>query len=183
MTIIECDVPVASVLDRRMVEAAYFHDAYRAPLSQRRASIVDLFFGVLGHHPMWLKLILVVRNRIASVCGLDVPTVSEIMRPVVKSSYRVGDKIGPWPIFSLSETELVAGRDNKHLDFRLSVLKESNANSDDSGNHDGESASVVISTICTTHNIFGKVYLFFIIPFHKWGVRRLIANAIASGRL
>jgi hypothetical protein len=175
MTIVECDVPVASALDRQVVEAAYFSDAYRASLSRKHASVVDLFFAVLGHHPMWLKLILVVRNRIASVCGLDVPTVSEIMHPEVKSSYRVGDKIGPWPIFSLTETELVAGRDNKHLDFRLSMLKEMNDKD--------ESATAVISTICTTHNIFGKIYLFFIIPFHKWGVRRLMANAVLSGRL
>jgi len=32
-------------------------------------------------------------------------------------------------------------------------------------------------------NAFGRVYLFFIIPFHKWGVQRLIANAAAAGRL
>jgi hypothetical protein len=48
---------------------------------------------------------------------------------------------------------------------------------------DGGTASVVVSTICTVHNAFGKVYLFSIIPFHKWGVRRLIANAIIAGRL
>ena len=95
------------------------------------------------------------------------------MKPEAKDSYTVGDKIGPWPIFSLAQSELVAGRDNKHLDFRLSVLKEAN----------GETMSTVISTVCTTHNAFGKIYLFFIIPFHKWGVRRLMSRAIAAGRL
>jgi hypothetical protein len=91
----------------------------------------------------------------------------------MKRSYSVGDKIGVWPIFFLTETELVAGRDNKHLDFRLSVLRST----------DGEIASVVVSTLCTVHNAFGKLYLFFVIPFHKWGVRRLISNAIIAGRL
>jgi hypothetical protein len=85
----------------------------------------------------------------------------------------VGDKIGVWPIFALTETELVAGRDNKHLDFRVSVLKET----------DGGTASVVVSTLCTVHNAFGKLYLFVIIPFHKWGVRRLMRRAIMAGRL
>jgi hypothetical protein len=91
----------------------------------------------------------------------------------VKSSYAVGDKIGVWPIMALTENELVAGRDDKHLDFRLSVLKVT----------DGEAVSVVVSTICTVNNTFGKVYLFFIVPFHKWGVKRLISNAIVAGRL
>ena len=34
-----------------------------------------------------------------------------------------GDKIGPWPVFFVGENEIIAGRDNKHMDFRLSVLK------------------------------------------------------------
>ena len=183
MNTIESDVPLASMLDRRMVDAAYFRDAYRVPLRHARASVVDIFFAILGHHPMWMKWVLIVRNRIATMCGIDAPTAAEIMHPNVKSRYAVGDKIGPWPIFFLSETELVAGRDNKHLDFRFSVLKESIGDSGNDANHDGESTSAVISTVCTTHNLFGKIYLFFIIPFHKWGVQRLIANAIVSERL
>jgi Protein of unknown function (DUF2867) len=173
MCIEECDVPSLSVLDRRLIEAAFFRDSYRAPLAHAQASVVDIFFGVFGHHPLWMKSILIARNRVASFCGLDAASVSEIMKPEVKRSYNVGDKIGPWPIFSLTQSELVAGRDNKHLDFRLSVLKEGN----------GEAVSAVISTVCTTHNAFGRIYLFFIIPFHKWGVRRLLSRAVAAGRL
>jgi hypothetical protein len=173
MHIEECEVPSVSVLDRRLVQAAFFRDSYRTPLTHPQASVVEIFFGVFGHHPLWMKRVLIARNRVASVCGLDAPTSSEIMRPEVKDSYMVGDKIGPWPIFSLTQSELVAGRDNKHLDFRLSVLKEAN----------GEAMSAVISTVCTTHNAFGRLYLFFIIPFHKWGVRRLMSRAVAAGRL
>lgn len=173
MAIVECDIPSFSVLDRRLIETAYFRDSYRAPLRRTAAGIVDIFLGIFAHHPMWMKSVLIVRNRIASLCGLDAPTASEIIHPEIKSNYGVGDKIGVWPIFSLSETELVAGRDNKHLDFRLSVLRVT----------DGETASVIVSTLCVVHNTFGKVYLFFIVPFHKWGVRRLISNAIIAGRL
>jgi hypothetical protein len=173
MTVAECDFPSTSVLDRRLIEAAYFHDSYRAPLSCTRASVVDIFFAIFGHHPMWLKILLIVRNRIASFCGLDAPTASEIINLEIKNSYGIGDKIGVWPIFSLTETELVAGRDNKHLDFRLSVLRLT----------DVETVSVVVSTVCTVHNAIGRLYLFFIVPFHKWGVQRLILNAIIAGRL
>jgi len=171
--IVACAVPSLSVLDRRQIDAAYFHDSYRAPLSRGRASVVEVFFGVFGHHPKWMKIALVVRNRLASCCGLEVPTTAEIMRPQVRASYSVGEKIGPWPIFHLSETELVAGRDNKHLDFRLSVLKETI----------GEDSSAVVSTLCTTHNVFGKLYLALVIPFHRWGVKQLMSRAIAEGRL
>ncbi|HEX7789743.1 MAG TPA: DUF2867 domain-containing protein [Afipia sp.] len=173
MTVSECDIPSTSVLDRRVVDGAYFRDSYGAPLIHTGAGIVDIFFAIFGHHPFWMKAVLIIRNRIASWCGLDAPAASEIVNPDVKSSYRVGDKIGVWPIFALTESEIVAGRNNKHLDFRLSVLKAM----------DNGAASVVVSTLCTVHNRAGKLYLFFIVPFHKWGVQRLISNAVAAGRL
>jgi hypothetical protein len=169
----ECDVPSVSLLGRSRVEAAYFRDSYRAVLSRKSAGVVDIFHGIFAHHPMWMKAALIVRNRIAALCGLEAPTTSEIVNVEVKNSYRVGDKIGVWPIFALTENELVAGRDNKHLDFRVSVLKQLH----------GETASVVVSTLCTVHNVSGKIYLFFIVPFHKWGVRLLMSRAIMAGRL
>jgi hypothetical protein len=47
----------------------------------------------------------------------------------------------------------------------------------------GETANVVVSTICTTHNRYGKTYLFFIVRLHRWGVQWLISQANKSGRL
>jgi Protein of unknown function (DUF2867) len=173
MNITECDIPTGSVLKRQLIDAAYFWDAYRAPQVHFRASMVEIFFDVFGHHPGWMKAALIIRNKVAVWCGLDAPTASEIIDVRPKAKYAVGDKIGPWPIFSLTEDELVAGRDDKHLDFRLSLMRV---------NHEGV-PSVVVSTVCTTHNMAGKIYLFFIVPFHKWGVKLLISRAILSGRL
>lgn len=173
MSIVECDVPSSSMLSRELIERAYFRDSYRAPLSRRELAIVDIFFAIFAHHPLWMKLLLIVRNKVASLAGLDAPTASEILHVEIKERYAVGDKIGVWPIFSLSEAEVVAGRDNKHMDFRLSVLKVP----------DGDRTSVVVSTICTVHNLSGKLYLFFIVPFHRYGVRRLMTNALAAQRL
>jgi len=173
VSVVACEVPTFSVLERGLVERAFFRDAYRAPSSRPESGVVEIFFAIFGHHLKWMKVVLVLRNRLVSCFGLAVPTTAEIMRPQVKASYEIGEKIGPWPIFHLTEAELVAGRDNKHLDFRLSVLKEVG----------GRNSSVVVSTICTTHNWFGKAYLVLVMPFHKWGVRRLMSQAVARGRL
>jgi hypothetical protein len=135
--------------------------------------IVDIFFALFGHTPLWIKLLLIVRNAAARLVGLEAPTVAEIMQPTVREAYSVGEKIGPWPIFFIGDDEIVAGRSNKHLDFRLSVLKAI----------DGDAMSVVVSTICTVHNVFGKIYLFFIIPFHWNGVQSLMSNAVVAKRL
>ncbi|MFB9267102.1 DUF2867 domain-containing protein [Bradyrhizobium erythrophlei] len=173
MHVVECDCPSDSALGREIVERAYFHDSYRAVLTRPDLGIVDVFFALFGHTPFWMKLLLIVRNAIAGLVGLETPTVGEIMNPAIRSEYRVGDKIGPWPVYFIAENEVVAGRNNKHLDFRLSVLKV----------RDNSGTSVIVTTVCSVHNLFGKIYLFFIVPFHRAGVRALISNAIAAKRL
>ena len=173
MSVVECEVPSASMLSRDVIEHAYFHDSHRAPLSRRELGIINIFFGIFAHHPLWMKLLLIARNRVASLAGLDGPTASEILHVEIKDHYVVGEKIGVWPIFALSENEVVVGRDNKHMDFRLSVLKVP----------DSDGTSVVVSTICSVHNLFGKLYLFFVVPFHRYGVRKLMARALAARRL
>jgi len=173
MHVIECDLPSGSALRGDAIRNAYFHDSYRAKLARPELGIVDIFFALFGHTPLWMKVLLIVRNTIAGLFGLQVPAVGEIMKPEVRCTYCVGEKIGPWPIFFIAENEIVAGRNNKHLDFRLSVLKAM----------EGDTASVVVSTICTVHNVHGKIYLFLIVPFHRHGVRSLISNAVVAKRL
>jgi len=48
---------------------------------------------------------------------------------------------------------------------------------------DGNGPSVVVSTLCMVHNRFGRYYLSSITPFHKFGLRKLMASALTAGRL
>jgi hypothetical protein len=119
-----------------------------------------------------MNLLLIARSKVAGLAGLEGPTTLEITRMERRECYFVGEKIGPWPIFFLDSEELIAGRDNKHMDFRLSIMKIFD-----------DGPCVIVSTLCMVHNRFGQHYLSAITPFHKVGLRRLIANAIDARRL
>lgn len=160
-------MPASDFIDAQTVATATFKDAYRAP-TQRPIDPVGAFFAIFGHHPWWMKAMLVARNT-AMAPFVSVPSAKRILKPERQARYAVGDTIGPWPIFGLNERELVAGRDNAHLDFRVSVLTAER--------------SVVVSTVCTAHNAFGRNYLRVIAPFHRLGLRRLMADAVSAGRL
>jgi Protein of unknown function (DUF2867) len=173
MGVVECDVPHNSALGKDLIDRADFRDAYRAPLSRSDLSVVEIFFAIFAWRPGWMNLMLIARNKAAALAGLEVPTTAEIINMEKRDRYVVGEKIGPWPIFFLGSDELVAGRDNRQMDFRLSVMKV----------HDGIGPSIVVSTLCMIHNKFGQCYLYSIIPFHKFGLRRLMASAVAAQRL
>ena len=167
-----CGFPVASILAPRAASAS-FRDAWEVPLRQPEAAVVTLFAAIFGHRPRWMQRVMLVRNRVAALAGLEVPSAAEITHPTFHASYRVGQKIGAWPIHHLSPTELVAGRDNTHLDFRVSVLKLM---------QDGK-PRLVVATLCHRHNAFGAVYLGLVAPFHRLGMRLLLNRAVAANRL
>lgn len=167
------DLPRSSVIDRQWADAAWFKDCHRAKLRRPEASVIDIFEAVFGHHPGWMKRALVIRNALAARTGLAVPPEAAVSRFTRRAEYRVGDDIGPWPIFALTENELVAGRDNAHLDFRLSILKYET----------GAGTEVAVSTLCQVRNAAGKLYLLAVIPFHRRGVPWLIRRAITARRL
>ncbi len=121
MTVVDCDVPAGSALGKDLIERADYRDAYRVPLRRPDLPVIDIFFGIFAHRPAWMSVMLIARNKAARLVGLETPTTSEIMTPQKRDHYAVGEKIGPWPIFFIGTDELVAGRDNKHMDFRLSI--------------------------------------------------------------
>ena len=173
MHVIECDIPSSSALNRNLIENAYFHDSYRAPLARPELEIVDIYAAIFAHMPLLLKLLLVARNAMVRPLGLKAPAAAEVMHGGFKVGHTVGETIGRWRIYFISDDEIIAGSDDKHQDFRVSVLRIRSA----------ETASVVLTTICTVHNLFGKCYLFFVTPFHRYGVQKLLSNAVAAQRL
>lgn len=173
MPVSPCALPTNSVLERELVESAFFTDSYCVSLTHPNASVVDIFFAVFGHHPAWLKALLLARHRVGTWFGLKGASWAQVMNPTRAASYRAGENIGPWPIYFIGESELVAGRDDKHLDFRLSVLKAGA----------GQTPTVIVSTVCRTHNWVGRLYLRAVTPFHMWGVQRLLREASREGRL
>jgi hypothetical protein len=74
------------------------------------------------------------------------------------------DIIGLFPVVSQTPDRLVAGFNDKHLDFRL-VVDVAAA---------GQSQSVTATTLVLTHNLLGRAYLAIIMPFHRLIVRALL---------
>ena len=167
------NLPVGSQMPALFGVRADFQDAWSAPLEVWHPTMPELFFALFGHHPVGAKWLLILRNRIAAACGLATPDDADILRPEQRAIYAVGETIGPWPIFALAADELIAGRDNAHLDFRVSILRERTE----------AGGRVTVTTRCHTHGWPGRVYLWVIAPFHKAGVRGLLARAARAGRI
>jgi hypothetical protein len=118
--------------------------------------------ALFNRPPLWLRGLLRLRDRIVGPLG--VKTTSAIR----KAGARDGrDRIGFFPVIGRSASELVLGEDDRHLDFRASVLLQE----DDRG-----SRQLVVTTAVRCHNPLGRSYLRLIKPFHVLVVRSKLSR-------
>lgn len=92
--------------------------------------------------PSWIGLLFKLRNRIVGVFGLKTD------RSTPKSD----------PFFTVIENredEIVMGEEDKHLNFRASLLKDESAN------------TISLITLVHYNHAWGKIYFFPVKPFHK----------------
>jgi hypothetical protein len=165
-----CQLPSESRLRDSLPRTDYL-DSFEVPSRIPEQDIVAIYAAALGHLPKVFKQLLVVRSHLVKPLGIAGVSYKDLARPIdTGRSYAIGDKIGRWTLFAKHRDELITGANDKHLDFRVSVFRDARPR-------------IVLSTAVMTHNAFGRVYLATILPFHRFGVAKLLGNASAAGRI
>jgi hypothetical protein len=152
---------------------SYYWDSYEALLRRADLAMHEIYLALFAHLPNWFRQLLILRDRIVAPFGLR-PSGAADRKPIeIKPVYAVGEKIARFTLFGQNDAEIVTGGDDKHLDFRVSVRRLTEAGA----------SRVAPTTTVSPHNVFGRAYLFVILPFHRLGVSTLLANAVEAGRL
>jgi Protein of unknown function (DUF2867) len=166
-----CKLPASSKLMQSLARIDYC-DSYEVALTKPNQSLVSIYGAALDldHLPGIFKQLLVVRSVLVKPFGIAGVSHKDLAKPIdTGRTYNIGDKIGRWTLYASYPDELITGANDKHLDFRVSVIRDG--------------ARVVLSTVVMTHNTFGRAYLATILPFHKFGVAQILTNAATAGRL
>jgi hypothetical protein len=144
------DLPVDSDLHGRFGPGDFL-DCYRvrSDLAPREAA------SIITDFPDWAQILLVIRRMATAPFGLST------------DGPEAADKIGVFPVESESRRELIAGFNDRHLDFRISVF--------------AENGFVHLATWVHTHNLGGRVYLKAILPFHVLIARDALARVGRHG--
>ncbi|WP_108882313.1 DUF2867 domain-containing protein [Anderseniella sp. Alg231-50] len=139
------ELPEHSLLGER-VAATDFLDCYcvASDLSPRRAA------EVITDFPGWARFLLHIRRIVTSPFGLS------------NDGPAAPDKVGVFPVETETGRELIAGFNDKHLDFRVSVVSQN--------------GRVFLATWVHPHNIGGWLYLKTILPFHILIARDALAR-------
>lgn len=143
------ELPAESALWGRM-GSGDFLDCYavNATTPPRKAAEIITSF------PGWAQALVRLRNIVTAPFGLS------------GTGPEAADKLGPFPVETETETELIAGFNDRHLDFRVSVFAK-----------DGR---VLLATWVHPHNVGGRLYLRAILPFHILIARNAVARVAAA---
>jgi hypothetical protein len=101
----------------------YYWDSYEAPLRRGDLAMHEIHLALFAHRPRWARWLLILRGWIVAPFGLKATTAAELDSIEIKPAYAVGDKIARFILYAQSDTEIVTGGNDRHLDFRVSVHK------------------------------------------------------------
>ena len=143
-----------------LLAGAQFMDAYRLDVDDENLDARQAAMRMMARAPRWVDALLVLRNIIVALFGLK--TSAEDRRAP-------REIIGIFPVVSETPERLVAGFNDKHLDFRVVVDVATT----------GQRQSITATTLVLTHNWLGRTYLKIIMPFHRLVVRAMLRQVAA----
>lgn len=144
-------LPTSSLLHQRL-KSGDFLDCFSVPsdLPPRQAAEIITAF------PSWAIALVRLRGLLVAPFGLS------------NTGPDAADKVGIFPVEHEDETEVIAGFNDRHLDFRVSVHSEG--------------GRISLATWVHRHNLGGRLYLAAILPFHILIARNALARVSRATR-
>ncbi len=139
-------------------KGAYFSDSFSREIANKNQTALDVYLEIAKQTPSWVSFLMAMRNCLVSMFGLkNLGRLQDVATTKSPASINVGERIGIFTLHSNSDTEVVLEDSDRHLDVRVSFLLDV----------EGDKVTVHATTVVHVHNLFGKVYMFFVAPVHK----------------
>ena len=171
MKVIKAVLPPKSILQNANFE---YVDSFQGEYFDIKNEVSSKHIGkaFFTSAPKWTAQLFELRNKIVSVFGLKTPG-KNIDRKELLDNFNceTGEKIGLFTVYNINENEVILGEDDKHLDFRISIYKETKP-------YDEGKKYLTLSTTVQFNNWFGKLYFLTVKPFHKLIVPRMLKGII-----
>ena len=147
-------------------------DAYAVRLPANAIDDPELLARfIFAQQAPWVKSLMGLRDVL--VAGFGLKTSRQLK--AAAASTRDGQHIQIFRIIEKSAGEIVLGENDKHLDFRLSVMLHTTSTSNELQRY------LTLSTVVHCHNTLGHTYIQLIAPFHRAVVQSFLRRAALKG--
>ena len=153
-------IAVLPALPSAVLPNSDWADAYEIETKRILPDMKSAAFCIVGTMPNWAKRLLWLRNVLVVPFGLKPGD-----QTIVDAK---AEHVDFFPVLSEDDDQIVLGLDDRHLDFRILLERQPS----------GSYTRYRLTTLVKRHNLFGRLYLFAITPFHKRLVRSVLTNAL-----
>lgn len=161
------DIPTDSLTQEYL--PANYTDAFACEVTgAQKLSADDMMISFWTVVPDWVDALFKVRNLLVRPFGLETGETDNYIEKFEEIIRAGKGSNGIMPVVAKSDNETVVLLSDKHLDAYMSVYTTSR----------DDSQTVVVLTLVHYKNIFGKVYFFFIRPFHTVIVKSILQNTL-----
>ena len=165
-------IPDSSILRKQNEPFNYidsFSTCFSDPDNEYGINEIMKLFITCG--PGWAGWLMSLRDKIVKPFGLKT---SEATLPQQSENYEPGSQQGIFKIFDKTDNEIILGENDKHLNFKVSLLLDPDTNPDNK--------RISITTVVRFNNLLGKAYFLPVKPFHKLIVKGSLENIIEQIR-
>lgn len=151
-----------------LASAAHYEDTFVLRLPPGTFTDVDALAHACTKFPAWVNQLMRLRNALVAPFGLK--TGKGLPPAAIPARFSAGDRAGIFRVLARSAEELLLGEDDRHLDFRFSLLlRESEA-----------CQEVFATTTVHFHNVWGRLYFLFVAPVHRLIIPAMLRNAVGA---
>lgn len=147
-------------LPNRHLPHANWADAFEIETKRQFADMRSLAQHTVGSMPVWARRLLRVRNVLMAPFKLKSDGLTDDNGAV--------DCVDIFPVLDETKDRIVLGLDDRHLDFRIVVDRFETK----------ETIRLRATTLVHRHNVFGRIYIAVITPFHRMIVKSVLKNAL-----
>src|SRR5258705_978923 len=148
------EIPPSADTDT-LLAGAHFADAFQIEIGDRELDARRAAERMMTRQPRWAEALLSLRNFLVAPLGLKTSGAT----PATPH-----DMIRIFPVVSATPDRLIAGFNDRHLDFRVVV----------DVTPPGDARQVTATTLVKTHTWLGRTDLAIIMPFHRLIVPALL---------
>lgn len=166
MTVLKPTLPANSLLNKQSA-TIHYQDTFAANIvTAHPVTIQQTGIAFVTTAPRFVSQMMKWRDRIVRIFGLKT---SQKLPRNPPTTFNCGDQLGIFKILEKNEQEVILGENDKHLDFRVSLYLQQQSTQQ----------QLICTTVVHYNNLWGKIYFFFVKPFHKLLVPAMLKHTVA----
>ncbi len=160
-------IPDLSVISKKFND---FHYCDSYSVKTKTTESIDKITTEIFQTPKWADTLMQIRNTVVKIVGLKSGGLKRDIN--ISDHYPIGSRAVYFTVIDRNDNEIIMAENDKHLDFRVSVLIKQQDDND----------IINLTTLVKYNNFLGRLYFLPVKPFHRIIIISLLKRLLKNSK-